>query len=146
MKKIILILIMLLIFVTSCTKTPIGPSIKLETESYNLGTINPDDGIITKEFSVKNVGSQDLEIISVSTSCGCTEADIEDTVIKPGQNSILTVVYDPLVHPGLVGELERVVYVQSNDPVNREVELVLTAYQQASKEGVAKTVEQGDGV
>ena len=45
--------------------------------------------------------------------------------IPPGKQTQLTVIYDPSVHPGLVGKIKRIVYIQSNDPVQEEVELEL---------------------
>jgi len=102
-----------------------GPQIKLSETFFDLGDVNPDSGLRTEEFIVKNTGTEDLEIYSVSTSCGCTEAEVDEKLIPPGRETKLTVTYDPSVHPGLVGNIERVVYIQSNDPDNEEIDLTL---------------------
>src|SRR3989344_3376596 len=119
-----IILILLGIVLSGCT-TQLGPHIKLSVESFDLGDIDPDAGVRTETFFVENTGTLPLEIESVSTSCGCTSAEVSSNTIPPGERTELTVQYDPSVHPGLVGDIKRVVYIQSNDPLNEEVELEL---------------------
>lgn len=102
------------------------PQIALSATQFNFGDIHPDEGKITKIFFVKNQGKAPLEILAVSTSCGCTTASVENETVMPGDQTKLVVTYDPLAHGGVVGEVKRVVYIQSNDPHNEEVELELT--------------------
>lgn len=126
MKKRLFIAGMLIfaVLVSACA-TESGPKIELSTTSFNLGDINPDEGTRTETFYVKNTGDSILVISSVSTSCGCTEAEVGSEEILPGEQTELVVHYDPTVHPGIVGEIKRVVYIKSNDPSNEEVELEL---------------------
>lgn len=121
----IMVLGIILIAVNGCTNTLQSPKIELSTNSFDLGDINPDDGNRIETFFIKNVGNAPLNIISVSTSCGCTEAEVESEEIPAGEQTKLTVTYDPSVHPGLVGKIKRIVYIKSNDPLNKEVELEL---------------------
>jgi len=128
MKKKILILLGLMVLISlvaGCSGELGGPKIELSATSFDLGDINPDDGNRVETFFVKNVGGTPLNIISVSTSCGCTEAEVESKDIFPGEQTKLTVTYDPSVHPGLTGRINRIVYIKSNDPVQKEVELRL---------------------
>jgi hypothetical protein len=118
--------VLLVVVVSGCTSGPATPRIELSTTSFDLGNVDPDNGIRTETFFVKNTGNAVLEITSVSTSCGCTEAEVEAEEILPGKQAKLTVEYDPSVHPNLTGKIERVVYVQSNDPLQEEVELEIT--------------------
>lgn len=115
-----------IIVISGCSGTLAAPRIELSTAFFDLGDINPDEGIRTETFFIKNTGGAVLDIISVSTSCGCTEAEVESDKIAPGEQTKLIVQYDPSVHPELVGKIQRVVYVKSNDPVQGEVELELT--------------------
>jgi rhodanese-related sulfurtransferase len=124
MKYVILIIAFTtIIFITGCSAAP--PNIALSTNSYDLGDINPDGGVITETFFIKNIGDSPLIIESVSTSCGCTEAEVDSKEIPSGGQTKLIINYDPSVHPGLVGKIKRIVYIQSNDPLNKEVELEL---------------------
>lgn len=127
MKKEMLLIIGIMIIgaiITGCSNK--FPKIELSTTSFDLGDINPDDGNRVETFFVKNVGNAPLKIISVSTSCGCTEAEVESEEVLPGEQTKLIVTYDSSVHPELVGKIKRIVYIQSNDPFQEEAELELT--------------------
>ena len=125
-KAMIILSITALAFVMAgCAAKPASPRIELSTSFFDMGDINPDEGKIVETFYVKNTGGADLEILSVSTSCGCTEAEVGSENIPPGGQTTLTVTYDPSVHKGLTGKIKRIVYIKSNDPGNGEVELEL---------------------
>ncbi|MFQ5474466.1 MAG: DUF1573 domain-containing protein [Candidatus Nanoarchaeia archaeon] len=123
MKKILLMLTLLSVIVAGCASN--SPKIELSTDKFDMGDIDPDAGLRTETFFVKNVGGAALNIESVSTSCGCTEAEVESEQIAPGEQTKLTVTYDPSVHPGLTGKIIRKVYIKSDDPSQGEVELTL---------------------
>lgn len=127
MKKNILMMsiVALIIVVSGCSNGLKAPRIELSATSFDLGDIDPDKGERVETFFVKNTGDAPLSILAISTSCGCTEAEVESEEILPGEQTKLTVMYDPSVHPGLVGEIQRIVYIKSNDPLNKEVELEL---------------------
>jgi len=75
---------------------------------------------------VTNVGQGPLEITGVSTSCGCTTAQIGIRRLSPGAATDLKVTYDPQAHDGATGEFMRVVYVRSsNDPDTPEASLTI---------------------
>lgn len=129
-KKLMLtgLLVIISLLIIGCATKFESPvqKIKLSTTSYDMGDIDPSKGKWTEIFFIKNVGAQPLEILAVSTSCGCTEAEVEDQEIAPGEQTKLLVTYDPDVHPGLTGPIKRVIYIKSNDPLQKEVELELT--------------------
>jgi hypothetical protein len=102
------------------------PKIELSATSFDFGDINPTEGKRVETFFVRNSGNAPLTIFSLSTSCGCTEAEIDALEIPPGEQAKLTVTYDPSVHRGIGGKIRRIVYIKSNDPFHEEVELELT--------------------
>lgn len=53
----------------------------LET-SYNAGTVTKDT-ILNKTFHLKNIGTQPLKIKEFKTSCDCTSASFNDSIIYP---------------------------------------------------------------
>jgi len=124
-KCLLFSLIIILLFLVGCAGQVEGPSIELSEAFFDWGDVNPDLGSKVEKFLVKNTGLDNLEIYSVSTSCGCTDAEVDSKLIAPGETTTLTVTYDPSVHPGLVGKMERVVYIKSNDPKHEEVDLTL---------------------
>lgn len=123
-----------LLLLAACTTVPGAPHLELNTYKYDLGDIDPANGIVQHDFTIMNTGGAPLVISAVSTSCGCTTATVDNETIAPGSSTTLHVAYDPSVHQGLVGKLKRVVYVQSNDPAQEEVELELSGNQIASNE------------
>ncbi len=74
---------------------------------------------------MRNVGRGELAITGVSTSCGCTTAEIDDRQLAPGETTDLKVTYDPLAHNGATGQFMRLVYVRSNDPDTPEASLTI---------------------
>ncbi len=97
------------------------PIIKVEPESHDFLDIIKGT-IVESSFVVWNNGNSNLEILSVTTSCGCTKAWIDSEIIEPGNSTLLHVSFDPNAHNS-VGELKRTVYIKSNDPVKSELEI-----------------------
>ena len=107
-----------------------GPKISVTPESFDLGTVIYGD-VPEKIITIKNVGNESLEVLRLSTSCGCTEATIaeEDKIIAPGKSVEMLVTFDPAVHKDDtdLGELTRIIYLKTNDSLNPEVEVELQA-------------------
>lgn len=107
-----------------------GPAIEAAPDSHDFGTVIYGD-VAEHTFIVKNLGDEPLEILRLSTSCGCTNATIaeEDKIIAPGQSVDMLVTFDPAVHKddSDLGYVTRIVYIKTNDPANPEVEVEITA-------------------
>ena len=106
-------------------------SIKIEPSAFDFGTVVY--GVISEhKFIIKNEGTANLQILRLSTSCGCTKATIEenDKTIAPGKSVEMKVTFDPAVHKDDtdLGALTRTIYVKSNDPVYPETETTITAF------------------
>jgi len=105
---------------------PDPPRIVLEPASFDWGEV-PYDRAVTQAFLIKNEGGEPLEILAVTTSCGCTTARVDSDVISPGGTARLWVTFDPTVHEPTTGPVVRFVYLRTNDPTNLEVSLELHA-------------------
>lgn len=107
-----------------------GPMIEVSPLSYDFDIVKYGD-VVSHTFNIKNLGNEPLEILKLSTSCGCTQADIAETdkVIAPGDNVDMTVTFDPAVHDddSDLGELTRIIYIKTNDLQNPEIEAEITA-------------------
>ena len=123
---------------TKFSNTPVvvqsesAKAMSAETE-YSWGDIQMKDGVVTKLFTIKNNGTQDLELINIKTSCTCTTAAITTDggkspifrmhqpsswkgVVAPGAEAQLEVVFDPAFHgPSGVGQISRQITVETND-------------------------------
>ena len=118
------------------------PKIKIESTNIDLGTMKVSD-TKSEEISLENIGKKPLQITNVSTSCGCTSAQLvingeESPVfsmhgntpwigeIAPGEKATLKAIYEPAKHP-VQGKSEKTILFKTNDPENSEVQINLTA-------------------
>jgi hypothetical protein len=103
------------------------PQIAITENSLNLGEVVNGE-VVTREITVQNVGQADLDIASITTSCGCTKATLEPMTIAPGERGTLHIEFDSGAHgPDLTGVLIRQVFVASNDPQQPEMVVELEA-------------------
>ncbi|MCX7974702.1 MAG: DUF1573 domain-containing protein [Candidatus Aminicenantes bacterium] len=66
------------------------------------------------EFIFTNTGNAPLMIKRVTTSCGCTAALVSEDKIMPGKEGKISVEFDTR---GYYGQVTKLVYVESNDPI-----------------------------
>ena len=122
--KIALIALVVAAAVAGCATARSSARIELSAVEFDFGTI-PNTKPVSQTFQVRNVGRGTLEIGGMSTSCGCTTAEVSDRQLAPGEETSLKVTYDPQVHNGETGEFLRIVYVRSDDPEMPEVTLTI---------------------
>lgn len=101
------------------------PAIQVSPSFYDFGDVYQEDGIVSKTFVVTNTSDKKIKINKLSTSCGCTTADMALSEFGPGESREMKVEYDPTVHPDQFGFIERVVYLQISDSIQPEVEINL---------------------
>ena len=100
-----------------------APQIQFEKEAQDFGKIKR--GVpITASYPFKNVGDADLEILNVSSSCGCTSASAKQKKLAPGESSVIEAVFDST---NFSGPISKSVYVTTNDPARGTLALGLTA-------------------
>ena len=100
-----------------------GPRISVEPETFDFGKALQNK-TLTKEFSLRNFGNEDLVITEVTTTCGCTVADLASKTLKPGTSTPLTVKLDTRSNEG---KLQRSVSIVSNDPQKKILEVKVMA-------------------
>ena len=100
-----------------------GPRLSVDPASFDFGKALPGKAL-SKEFTVRNVGSAELVIEQVSTSCGCTAALLDTRALEPGASAALRVT---LHTPGGPGPVSKSVLVRSNDPERRTTEIRIQA-------------------
>lgn len=112
--------------------------------SADWGQIPMYKGNVTKEFILKNTGTDTLKLFNVKTSCHCTKAHLtinsKDSPnfgmdsysswvgeVAPGKEAKLSVVFDPAYHgPQGVGPINRFVSVETNDKTNSKLTFTVT--------------------
>lgn len=107
-----------------------GAMIKIIPGSYDFGTIKYGEKS-SQNFEIKNTGNETLQLLRVSTSCGCTKAEVENNAksVEPGESVKMTVTIDPSVHRNYsdVGDIKRIIYINTNDKNSPETELEVIA-------------------
>lgn len=115
----------------------------VDQKTFDWGIIPYGGGNVSKTFTIKNIGTDVLQLTNIKTSCACTYAQlIIDGKTSPkfgmhstsswvgeiagGKEANLTVVFDPAFHgPTGVGPMERLTSVQTNDINNSNLEFSL---------------------
>jgi hypothetical protein len=88
-----------------------GPRMEIEPPQYDFGSVRQDQKLVY-DFLVKNTGTEDLTLLRIATSCGCTAALPAERVVPPGGSTTLSVTLETRKYKGA---LERSVSVASND-------------------------------
>ena len=103
--------------------------------AYSFGSISMQDGKVSRDFIIENTGENPVRIISMYTSCMCTEALLAvgsrragpfgmpghtplppvNVDLEPGERGTVSVVFDPAAHgPAGVGTIARTVTIESD--------------------------------
>ncbi|MFO1044302.1 MAG: DUF1573 domain-containing protein [Planctomycetaceae bacterium] len=97
--------------------------LQFEVQSHDFGSVIPGE-VLRHDFPFKNVGPEILRISDISTSCGCTAADLPQRVYEPGESGKITVTFRLPPHPDPVAHSVTLI---SNDPLSPEKRLIVTA-------------------
>jgi len=100
-----------------------GPKISFDRNTHDFGVIPQYGGVVEAKFTVKNEGTDTLEIGEITTSCSCTSASISEKSIAIGGNATLTVIFDPDFHDEPLDVFKRTVFIPTNDLTTPEAEV-----------------------
>ncbi len=89
-----------------------APKISFDKVVHDFGTTKQNE-ILSTTFSIKNNGQDELNILKIKPSCGCTVTEIDKKTIKNGQSAKLTIVFDT---KGKDGVQDKHINIYSNDP------------------------------
>jgi hypothetical protein len=114
----------------------VASAITTEKTSHNFGDIDIFGGKVSAAYTLKNEGSEDVDIISAVTSCMCTEGEIGElkfgmhgatggrATIPAGSEETLTAIFDPMAHgPEGTGEITRQLTLKTNSTETPEIEV-----------------------
>lgn len=98
------------------------PRVLVDRLEHDFGRVRYGD-IARTTFQIHNADELPLVVGDIRTSCGCTKASIDRNVIPIASDAILSISFDPAVHKddSDVGEIERLIYVKTNDPTHPEL-------------------------
>jgi hypothetical protein len=99
------------------------PKLSIPSLEHSFGSVKAGTPL-TYSFQIKNEGKVDLEIKSVSPSCGCTTSKY-DKVIAPGKVGTVTLAVEKT--ESYKGEITKTASVTTNDPTHQTFTLTLRA-------------------
>ncbi|CAK9043279.1 Uncharacterized protein SCF082_LOCUS24780, partial [Durusdinium trenchii] len=101
------------------------PTFELETPIVDLGTILDTDPV-AGTIRFRNAGNSTLMVPSVSSTCGCTVAELPKNDFDPGESIELQVEFDP--RGKTAGRHEQTVTFRTNDRANPMVAVKVRAF------------------
>lgn len=99
----------------------LSPVLRVDDREYDWGKLVQGD-IPRHSYTLHNDGTAALEIHRVRSSCGCTKIEWTKT-IEPGKSGIVTIALD--TKSLKARRVYKVATIESNDPQNPSVELIL---------------------
>ena len=110
--------------VKESSSAPSAPQALIITPaSYDFGVISQAGGTVSTRFDLKNMSSQPVRVTEISTSCGCTSAELDFREIPPGEERVLTVFFDPNFHKEPEGKFSRTVFLQLSNGAEAQVKI-----------------------
>ncbi|MEK6406837.1 MAG: DUF1573 domain-containing protein [Acidobacteriota bacterium] len=123
-RTVLVAVALLFMFVFSVSAQEGGkPKLSIPSLEHSFGSVKAGTPL-TYSFEIKNEGKVDLEIKSVSPSCGCTTSKY-DKVIAPGKSGSVTL--EVAKTDGYKGEITKTASVTTNDPDHQTFTLTLRA-------------------
>ena len=116
-----------------------GPSIYFPEASWDFGEITPDE-LPTHIFKFKNIGDEVLIIKGAKVSCeSCIDPIISTKELNPGEEGELKITVNSL---DMIGRFTKRIYVESNDPVNPQVVIIVSGFIKEKNESAARIQPQ----
>ncbi|MFI4910768.1 MAG: DUF1573 domain-containing protein [Sedimentisphaeraceae bacterium JB056] len=98
-----------------------GPSIEVPDEIADFGQVKPKS-VHSFSYKFKNVGSEELVISRVQSTCGCTVPELAKKEYQPGESGEVKITYTASSREG---DTTKHLYIHSNDPKNPRYPLII---------------------
>lgn len=76
--------------------------LRFERMEINAGTLSEDDKPQVFAFICTNIGTEKVVVTKITTTCGCTNAQIDSPIINPGEKAMIRLTYNPFGQPGTI--------------------------------------------
>lgn len=106
--------IFFLLFISCNEKNKHYATIKY-TKEIDFGTIHSQD-TVTKTFKIKNISENSLKINQIKTSCGCTVAKVNDSIVKKNESTDIIVQF--IADNDKIGKINKSVVIDANTNPN----------------------------
>jgi len=112
-----------------------GPGIEVTPEEHDFGKVQQNAKLET-EFEIRNIGTEELNIGRISTSCGCTAALTSQRFVKPGETTRLKVTLETRMYQGAI---ERSISIATNAANKKIATVKLKAFVVESNEDSSRS-------
>lgn len=116
-----------------------APKITFENTQVDFGTLGQGKSV-DLIYRFRNTGDQELTIGNIHTSCGCTNATALKRSLKPGESSEIRAKFNS---GSFRGKITKTITVETNDPGNRAVQLMVVGYVKPSVEVFPQSINFG---
>ena len=76
--------------------------LRFDTLQQDFGVIYEDGSPLRMEYAFVNVSSEPVLITRITTNCGCTVAEVGDSLISPGEKGVISILFNPRRRSGTV--------------------------------------------
>ena len=114
MKKGIILFLLISIITLAFPQISI---LNFQETTYDFGTIKEEDGSVIHEFKFGNNSQNNVRILDVIASCGCTTPGWSKEEIEPGGSGFIKVKYDPRNRPGPFHKSLSIAISKDGDPI-----------------------------
>jgi hypothetical protein len=101
-----------------------GPVIVTEPATVDFGTVTQET-IHRTAVTVRNVGSEPLAISRIDSDCGCAVAQLPDSLLAPGDSTVLRIT---LSTRHFSGHVAKHIMLHTNDPGAPQARITLKAF------------------
>jgi hypothetical protein len=110
-KNLLVVTVLLPVLLAGLKSAYAGPKLEFEATTHDFGVVEQNQ-IHKYKFLFKNAGDEDLEIIEVKPSCGCTAALLSSKITKSGGTGELEVTFNS---GKFKGNVKKSVSVETNE-------------------------------
>ncbi|GBD89877.1 hypothetical protein BMS3Abin04_00590 [bacterium BMS3Abin04] len=101
----------------------VGPKITAKNPKFDFGKVL-QHRYVSHNFVIFNSGDDTLKIEGVTSSCGCTVAQLTKDELLPGDSTVIKATFNT---GNRRGKQRKHIYIYTNDKNNRELRLSFTA-------------------
>jgi len=102
-------------------------SISFQEKDFDFGFIKQSGGIVKHDFLMTYNGENDIKILGLPTSCGCTSAQIDKDSLSKGEQAIVTVSFDPNLHAEPSGKFFKSINIITDPKLEEDPEIQIRA-------------------
>lgn len=130
-KFISFFLIIALSFIRLIANAQEGPRINIPSTLWEIGTIKLGDEV-TRTFKIMNLGTDELKINNIRSSCSCLTVKLTSKVVKPKEYTEIIATFK---EESKIGDVIKTIYIDSNDisEPRKVIKVMATIIQNGSK-------------